>query len=123
MPNDFYFFKNIKEFIKDDYSLDEEMREKYLTILEKISQNQTIDYEDAYKFLKYLEDIFDEAEEMALLKRDSQAIKTLAQARQERNLLMTIILGGEAFNKVGSDDDKQTEIDKIKQILQQQAAT
>jgi glutamate mutase epsilon subunit len=123
MPNDFYFFKNIKEFIKDDYSLDEEMREKYLTILEKIGQNQAIDYEDAYKFLKYLEDIFDEAEEMALLKRDSQAIKTLAQARQERNLLMTIILGGEAFNKVGSDDDKQAEIDKIKQTLQQQATT
>jgi len=122
MPNDFYFFKNIKEFIKDDYSLDEEMREKYLTILEKIGQNQTIDYEDAYKFLKYLEDIFDEAEEMALLKRDSQAIKTLAQARQERNLLMTIILGGEAFNKVGSDD-KQAEIEKLKQTLQQQAAT
>lgn len=121
MVNDLYFFKNLKEFINDDLSLDERGRESYLAILDKLSQNQTVDYEDAYKFLKYLEDIFDEAEEAALLKRDSQAIKILAQARQERKLLLTLILVGEQI-KDAAVNDKQAEIEKIKQNLQQQAA-
>jgi|GEM_PF-3946894 len=127
--NNFYFFETIRKFIIDDVSLDEEKRKRYLNLLDKIEQNQKVDYEEAYEFVGYIEDIFDEAEEIALIKKDSEAIKVLAEARQERNLIMTLLIKGEEFikefsnNKINQVDSDQAEIEKLKQTLQQQATT
>ncbi len=95
MANSTSPFDNIKKIVDDDLSLTGSEKEEYLSLLDRLSQNQLNDPSEAYKFLAYLKDIFDEAERVAIMKHDAEAIKVLAQSRRERDLLLTLMLAGD----------------------------
>lgn len=113
-------FDKMKDFIKRDVSLDEELRNEYLKILEKASEFKELEPEETIRLLNYLENIFLEAEEDALRKNDTETINNLAAIREERNALMTLMLTG---GKNNINTNKNDEIEKIKQILHKQVAS
>lgn len=91
--NQEHSFNNLISLIQQDVSLTEEIKKKYIEAVKSLAEGKAIEPDTSLSLMEYLEDVYTEAERNALRSGDVDLIDELAEARVERDLLMTHLVG------------------------------
>ncbi len=89
------YFQVMINFIKEDNTLDEEVRARYVGAVETLSKGEALDEELSREVMVYLDALFKEIEDEAIASGDYQAVEELAEARQERDKIFAQAVGSE----------------------------
>src|SRR3989344_1032685 len=114
--NQEHSFNNLISLIQQDVTLAEEIKKKYIEAIKNLAEGKAIEPDTSLSLMEYLEDVYVEAERNALKAGDVELIDELAEARVERDLLMTHLVGSGVDGLV--DDSTANDQKAMKNVLQ-----
>ena len=114
--NQEHSFNNLISLIQQDVTLAEEIKKKYIEAIKNLAEGKAIEPDTSLSLMEYLEDVYVEAERNALKAGDVELIDELAEARVERDLLMTHLVGSGVDGLV--DDSTANDQKAMENVLQ-----
>lgn len=116
--NQEHSFNNLISLIQQDVTLAEEIKKKYIEAIKNLAEGRALESDTSLSLMEYLEDVYTEAERNALRSGDVDLIDELAEARVERDLLMTHLVGSGVDGLVddSTTNDKKAMDDVLQKI-------
>ncbi|PJA55664.1 hypothetical protein CO165_02345 [Candidatus Roizmanbacteria bacterium CG_4_9_14_3_um_filter_33_18] len=116
--NQEHSFNNLISLIQQDVTLTEEIKKKYIEAIKNLAEGKAIEPDTSLSLMEYLEDVYTEAERNALRAGDVDLINELAEARVERDTIVSLIVGSgvDGITEDSTANDKKAMDDVLQKI-------